>query len=56
MTAALVGVRTSVVAGGALCVLGCGAVAASLPRLWSYDSRHGADRILRTSGSDVTGF
>jgi MFS family permease len=54
--AALLGVRASIVAGGALCVVGCGAVAAALPRLWAYDSRHGADRILRSSGSDVAGF
>jgi MFS family permease len=54
--AALVGVRASVVAGGALCVVGCGAVTAALPRLWAYDSRRGAHRILRSSGSDVTGF
>jgi MFS family permease len=54
--AALVGVRASVVAGGALCVVGCGAVTAALPRLWAYDSRHGADTILRSSGSDVAGF
>jgi hypothetical protein len=51
-----VGVRASVVAGGALCVVGCGAVTAALPRLWAYDSRHGADTILRSSGSDVAGF
>jgi MFS family permease len=39
---ALVGLRTSVVAGGALCVVGSLALAAALPRLWSYDARHGA--------------
>jgi MFS family permease len=39
---ALAGLRTSVVAGGALCVVGSLALAAALPRLWSYDARHGA--------------
>jgi hypothetical protein len=37
-------------------VVGCGAVTAALPRLWAYDSRHAADRILRSPGSDVAGF
>jgi MFS family permease len=37
--AALVGLRASVVAGGAICVAGTVAVAAALPRLWAYDSR-----------------
>jgi MFS family permease len=54
--AALLGVRASIVAGGALCVVGCGALTAALPRLWAYDSRQTADRILRSSGSDVAGF
>jgi MFS family permease len=36
---ALVGLRTSVVAGGVMCVLGSVALAAALPRLWGYDSR-----------------
>jgi MFS family permease len=42
-TSALVGLRASVVLGGALCVAGSVALAAALPRLWAYDSRHGAD-------------
>ena len=37
--AALVGLRTSVVAGGVMCVLGSVVLAAALPRLWGYDSR-----------------
>jgi MFS family permease len=36
---ALVGLRTSVVAGGVMCVLGSLVLAAALPRLWGYDSR-----------------
>ena len=36
---ALVGLRTSVVAGGVMCVLGSVVLAAALPRLWGYDSR-----------------
>jgi MFS family permease len=36
---ALVGLRTSVVAGGVMCVLGSFALAAALPKMWSYDSR-----------------
>jgi MFS family permease len=36
---ALVGLRTSVVAGGVMCVIGSVALAAALPRLWGYDSR-----------------
>jgi MFS family permease len=36
---ALVGLRTSVVAGGVMCVIGSVALAAALPRLWNYDSR-----------------
>jgi MFS family permease len=39
---ALAGLRASVVAGGVLCVVGSAALAAALPRLWSYDARHGA--------------
>ena len=35
----LVGLRTSVVAGGVMCVLGSVALAAALPKLWGYDSR-----------------
>ena len=40
---ALVGLRASVVAGGVMCVIGSVAIAAALPKLWNYDSRHGAD-------------
>ena len=36
---ALVGLRSSVVAGGVLCVVGSFALAAALPRLWGYDAR-----------------
>ncbi|HEX5622099.1 MAG TPA: MFS transporter [Solirubrobacteraceae bacterium] len=36
---ALVGLRTSVVAGGVMCVIGSFALAAALPKLWRYDSR-----------------
>jgi MFS family permease len=42
IASALVGLRTSVVAGGVMCVAGSLALAALLPRLWSYDARHGA--------------
>ena len=38
----LVGLRPSIVTGGVLCVVGSLAIAAALPRLWSYDARHGA--------------
>jgi hypothetical protein len=31
-----------VVGGGALCLLGTVALAATLPRFWRYDARHGA--------------
>jgi MFS family permease len=37
--AALVGVRTSVMAGGALCIAGSVGLALALPRFWRYDSR-----------------
>jgi MFS family permease len=36
---ALVGLRSSVVAGGVMCVIGSVALAAALPKLWGYDSR-----------------
>ena len=36
--AALVGLRTSIVAGGALCVLGSAALAVALPRFWHYEA------------------
>jgi MFS family permease len=51
--AELLGLRRSVVVGGALCVLGCGALATAMPRLWAYDSR--ATTILRTSPRDLAG-
>jgi len=37
--ASLVGVRASVVSGGALCVVAVGATAAALPAFWAYDAR-----------------
>jgi MFS family permease len=37
--ASLVGLRASVVAGGALCAAGSGAIAAALPAFWRYDAR-----------------
>ena len=42
--AALVGLRASIVARGALCIGRLGALAAALPGLWRYDARtfHGA--------------
>ena len=42
LAAALFGLRNSVVGGGLLCVAGAVALAASLPRFWGYDARHGA--------------
>jgi MFS family permease len=39
---ALVGLRASIVAGGALCVVGTAALAAALPRFWRYDALEGA--------------
>jgi MFS family permease len=42
IAAALVGLRSSVVGGGLLCVFGAVALAATLPRFWGYDARHGA--------------
>jgi len=42
LAAALVGLRGSVVGGGVVCVVGTLALAASLPRFWRYDARHGA--------------
>jgi MFS family permease len=36
---ALVGLRTSIVGGGVMCVLGSFALAVALPKLWGYDSR-----------------
>jgi hypothetical protein len=40
--AALVGVRGSVMLGGAMCAAGCAGVAAALPAFWRYDAREGA--------------
>jgi len=40
--ASLVGVRASVVSGGALCVVAVAATAATLPTFWAYDARHDA--------------
>jgi MFS family permease len=40
--AALVGLRASVVLGGALCVGGCAAIGAALPAFWRYDARAAA--------------
>lgn len=37
--AALLGLRSSVVVGGALCVGGSAVVAAALPAFWRYDAR-----------------
>jgi MFS family permease len=39
---ALAGLRVSIVAGGALCVVGTAALAAALPRFWNYDAIEGA--------------
>jgi MFS family permease len=43
IAASLVGLRSSIVGGGLICVLGTVALAAALPRFWHYDARHGAD-------------
>ena len=37
--AALLGLRSSVIVGGVLCVAGSGALAAALPAFWRYDAR-----------------
>jgi MFS family permease len=42
IAAALLGLRSSIVGGGLLCVVGAVALAATLPRFWGYDARHGA--------------
>ena len=47
---ALAGLRVSIVAGGALCVVGTVALAAALPRFWSYDSVEGA-RMRQAPGN-----
>jgi MFS family permease len=58
VVASLAGVRTSVVSGGVLCVIGTAALAAAMPRLWSYSAdaaplafaadEHGPEPPLRT--------
>ncbi len=45
---ALTGLRTSIVAGGGLCIIGTVALSALLPVFWRYDARKGEQ--LRTSG------
>ncbi len=39
IASALVGLRSSIVLGGALCVAGGGALTAALPAFWAYDAR-----------------
>ena len=39
VASALVGLRASIVLGGALCVAGSGALGAALPAFWAYDGR-----------------
>jgi MFS family permease len=39
VAASLLGLRSSVVVGGALCVAGSGVIAAALPEFWRYDAR-----------------
>jgi hypothetical protein len=46
----LAGLRTSIVAGGALCIVGTVALAAALPRFWKYDATEGA-RLRGAPGS-----
>ena len=41
VASALVGLRSSIVLGGALCVAGGGALAGALPAFWAYDGRAG---------------
>jgi MFS family permease len=43
--AALVGVRGSVMLGGAMCAVGCAGVAAALPGFWRYDARTSAPAV-----------
>jgi MFS family permease len=40
VVASFAGVRTSIVSGGIMCVVGTGVVLAFLPALWRYDARH----------------
>lgn len=39
VAAAAVGLRASIVLGGALCTVGSGALAGALPAFWAYDAR-----------------
>jgi hypothetical protein len=48
--ASLVGVRASVVSGGALCVVAVAGTAAALPAFWAYDARR--DTGVGTPGKD----
>jgi len=43
IASALVGLRSSIVLGGALCVAGTGVLTASLPAFWAYDGRRPPD-------------
>jgi MFS family permease len=43
VASALVGLRSSIVLGGVLCVAGGGALTASLPAFWAYDAREPPD-------------
>ena len=40
VVASFAGVRTSIVSGGVMCVVGTGVILAFLPALWRYDARH----------------
>jgi MFS family permease len=45
VASALVGLRASIVLGGALCVAGSGALAGVLPAFWSYDGRAASGEV-----------
>lgn len=47
----LVGLRSSIVAGGALCVVGTAALALVLPAFWNYDAREG-ERLREVSARE----
>jgi MFS family permease len=49
--AAFAGVRTSIVSGGVMCVVGTGVVLALLPAFWHYDARRPAPRDEAPAGS-----
>jgi hypothetical protein len=49
--ASLAGVRTSIVSGGVMCVVGTGVVLALLPAFWHYDARRPAPREEAPAGS-----